>query len=318
MGKVLVIDLRHLQRLPQLPGGLQGRARGQRLVAHRQAAARHRPVLEQGERQRARPGAQGQGHLRAQHLPALRRRAVHRRPATSTPSTGATTASSSSTPTSAAATSCASRPARTRTSSTSTTRSTSPRSARSARTSWTRAGPSPAASDACPTGAFTFGDEDDPKIKELVAKAEPLKPELDVKPRVYYIGLPKKFIAGAVFDPEADECLEGATVTATNVEHRRQVYEAITDSYGDFWLKDLEDGSTPAHREVRLPGAEDGPRRRDHEGHERRRHRGVEGLTRRSGGRARLPQGGRALLFLRGVAEALRGGTGRAPATPRT
>ena len=32
--------------------------------------------------------------------------------------------------------------------------------------------------DACPTGAFTFGDEDDPEIKELVAKAEPLKPEL--------------------------------------------------------------------------------------------------------------------------------------------
>ena len=32
--------------------------------------------------------------------------------------------------------------------------------------------------DACPTGAFTFGDENDPKIKALIAKAEPLKPEL--------------------------------------------------------------------------------------------------------------------------------------------
>ena len=37
-----------------------------------------------------------------------------------------------------------------------------------------------------------------------VARAEPLKPGLDVKPRVYYIGLPKPFIAGAVFDSEAD------------------------------------------------------------------------------------------------------------------
>ena len=36
----------------------------------------------------------------------------------------------------------------------------------------------PRCADACPTGAFTFGDEDDPKIKELIAKAEPLKPEL--------------------------------------------------------------------------------------------------------------------------------------------
>ena len=43
-----------------------------------------------------------------------------------------------------------------------------------------------------------------------------------VKPRVYYIGLPKTFIAGAVFDPEADECTEGATVTATNVGNRRK------------------------------------------------------------------------------------------------
>jgi len=95
--------------------------------------------------------------------------------------------------------------------------------------------------DACPTGAFTFGDEDDPKIKELLAKASPLKPELDTKPRVFYIGLPKKFIAGALFDQEADECLEDATVTATNTETGEK-YEATSDSYGDFWLKNLKDG----------------------------------------------------------------------------
>ena len=38
--------------------------------------------------------------------------------------------------------------------------------------------------DACPTGAFTFGEETDPKIKALIGKAQPLKPELKVKPRV--------------------------------------------------------------------------------------------------------------------------------------
>ena len=95
--------------------------------------------------------------------------------------------------------------------------------------------------DACPTGAFTFGDEDEPRIKELIARAEPLKPALDVKPRVYYIGLPKPFIAGAVFDSEADECTEGATVTATHVAGGASC-SATTDSYGDFWLRDLAPG----------------------------------------------------------------------------
>ena len=95
--------------------------------------------------------------------------------------------------------------------------------------------------DSCPTGAFIFGDEDDPKIKELIAKAAPLKPELPVKPRVYYIGLPKRFIAGALYDKEADECTEGVKVTATNVETGEKA-TAETDSYGDFWLNGLANG----------------------------------------------------------------------------
>ncbi len=62
--------------------------------------------------------------------------------------------------------------------------------------------------DACPTAALVFGEESE--LKDLIAKAEVLKPELGAKPRVYYIDLPNKyFIAGAVFDPEADECLRG-------------------------------------------------------------------------------------------------------------
>ena len=97
--------------------------------------------------------------------------------------------------------------------------------------------------DACPTGAFRFGDESDPEIQALIARAEPLKPEVDaqVKPRVYHIGLPKPFIAGAVFDSEADECTEGAKVKAQKVGNGK-LYEAVTDSYGDFWLYDVEPG----------------------------------------------------------------------------
>ena len=97
--------------------------------------------------------------------------------------------------------------------------------------------------DACPTGAFTFGEEDDPKIKELIAKAEHMKPELTdtVKPRVYFIGLPKRFIAGALYDKEADECSEGVKVTAVNAETGDSC-ETTTDSYGDFWLRGLAGG----------------------------------------------------------------------------
>jgi tetrathionate reductase subunit B len=97
-------------------------------------------------------------------------------------------------------------------------------------------------SDACPTGAFTFGDEDDPRIKEKLAAAEALKPELPTRPRVYYLDLPKKWIAGAVLDPQDDVCVEGATVTATNKETGATL-TVSTDNYGDFWLRNLADGS---------------------------------------------------------------------------
>ena len=97
-------------------------------------------------------------------------------------------------------------------------------------------------SDACPTGAFTFGDEGDPEIKGLIAKAEFLRPELPTRPRVYYLNLPKKWIAGAVYDSEADACTKGAKITARNLE-TGQTARAQTDHYGDFWLRDLPDGA---------------------------------------------------------------------------
>ena len=76
----------------------------------------------------------------------------------------------------------------------------------------------------------------------MISKAQPLRPELKVKPRVYYIGLPKKFIAGAVYDPDADQCAEGAIVTVTNLETGVKA-TTKTDSYGDFWFKELNTGS---------------------------------------------------------------------------
>ena len=98
-------------------------------------------------------------------------------------------------------------------------------------------------SDACPTGAFTFGDDSDPAIDAKIAGAELLKPELPTRPRVYYLNLPKKWIAGAVFDPA------GRRVPGRGHRHRHQHGDrrrrspSATDNYGDFWLKDLEDGT---------------------------------------------------------------------------
>jgi Fe-S-cluster-containing dehydrogenase component len=95
--------------------------------------------------------------------------------------------------------------------------------------------------DACPTEALRFGEEAD--LKEYIAKAEVLHPEYKAKPRVYYIGLLNKyFVAGAVYDPEADECLEGATVTLNDAKGKK-VAELKTDNFGDFWFERQEPGT---------------------------------------------------------------------------
>jgi tetrathionate reductase subunit B len=94
--------------------------------------------------------------------------------------------------------------------------------------------------DACPTGALRFGEEED--LKDLIATAEALKPEAGAKPRVYYRNLPNKyFIAGAVWDPAADEVLEGVAVTLTNLATRTSSSLA-TDFFGDFWFEKQEPG----------------------------------------------------------------------------
>ena len=95
--------------------------------------------------------------------------------------------------------------------------------------------------DACPTDALRFGEEED--LKEWIDKAEVLHPEFKAKPRVYYIGLlDKYFVAGAVYDPEADECLEGATATLTNTKSRKK-FTVKTDNFGDFWFERMEPGT---------------------------------------------------------------------------
>jgi Fe-S-cluster-containing dehydrogenase component len=95
--------------------------------------------------------------------------------------------------------------------------------------------------DACPTLALRFMDEDD--ARDLIAKAEVWKPELkdSVHPRVYYLNVPKKFIAGTVYDPVEEEVIIGAACTLTEAGSDRK-YKVTTDNYGDFWFEGLPDG----------------------------------------------------------------------------
>jgi len=94
----------------------------------------------------------------------------------------------------------------------------------------------PRCGDSCPTEAIKFGEESE--FKDVIKKAEVLKPELGTKPRVYYLNIPKRFIAGTVYDPVAKEVIIGATCTLSGKSKKT----ATTDAFGDFWFKDLADG----------------------------------------------------------------------------
>jgi Fe-S-cluster-containing dehydrogenase component len=93
--------------------------------------------------------------------------------------------------------------------------------------------------DSCPTKAITFAE--DSELADLIAKAEVLKPEAGTRPRVYYLNLPKKFIAGTVYDPIEKEVVIGATVTATADDGA--ACSVVTDEFGDFWIRDIEPGT---------------------------------------------------------------------------
>lgn len=89
----------------------------------------------------------------------------------------------------------------------------------------------PRCMDNCAVDAILFGEE-----AELDLEGAELLEGFAEGSKVFYKGLPKKFIAGTVFDPEAMEIVEGAKVVATGAAG---TFEATTNSWGDFWLKEL-------------------------------------------------------------------------------
>ncbi len=95
--------------------------------------------------------------------------------------------------------------------------------------------------DQCPTEALRFGEEED--FKDFISEAEVINPEAKTKSRVYYKSLPKKFIAGTLYDPGVKEVIIGATCTMKDDESGETFTEA-TNNFGDFWFKELEDDRT--------------------------------------------------------------------------
>ena len=92
--------------------------------------------------------------------------------------------------------------------------------------------------DACPTEALRYGEESE--LKELIAKAELLDNGCG-EGRVYYLNVPKKFVAGTVYDPVEKEVVIGATCTLKD-EDGKATHKVETDNFGDFWFNDLPDG----------------------------------------------------------------------------
>ena len=110
----------------------------------------------------------------------------------------------------------------------------------------------PRCSEACPTDAMVFGEEED--LKEQLVGAKPLVPG----GKIWYKNIPGEFIGGTVYDPVEKEVVIGAKCVLTG-EGKTLTVE--TDSYGDFWFRDLPAcGSydlritAPGFREKRFEG----------------------------------------------------------------
>jgi len=95
--------------------------------------------------------------------------------------------------------------------------------------------------EVCPARVFTFGEKEE--LTELIDKAEQFHPEYKTNPAVYYIGLPKAFVAGSIYCGESKDCLENVEVTLVN-KAAEKTLTVKTNNYGDFEFDGLEADAT--------------------------------------------------------------------------
>jgi Fe-S-cluster-containing dehydrogenase component len=91
--------------------------------------------------------------------------------------------------------------------------------------------------EACPTQALRFVEE--AELESVISKYDAGTPDKDTSPRVYYLNIPRKFVAGAVYDPVVEDVIAGATCSLTDTNTDDE-HTTLTDDFGDFWFEDLE------------------------------------------------------------------------------
>lgn len=91
--------------------------------------------------------------------------------------------------------------------------------------------------DACATGALRFVEEEE--AAEEIAQAQTDERLAGLGAHVYYLNVPKRFIAGTVANRGINEVVVGATVELLSAEGD-VVSSAKTDEFGDFRFEDCE------------------------------------------------------------------------------
>ena len=98
-------------------------------------------------------------------------------------------------------------------------------------------GKAPRCVDVCHTGAILFGEESE--FADFIDGATVRMPELGLGPKVYYRGIPGRFIAGTIYDPEEEVVIRNAKCHLTCSD---KTWDTETDMFGDFWFRDLPRG----------------------------------------------------------------------------
>ncbi len=95
--------------------------------------------------------------------------------------------------------------------------------------------------NACPVDALSYVNEEELIDANLSAPLEYLHPEFGTNPRIAYVNLPQPFIAGAVYSPSEDLCLERVDLVLKGQATGLRYY-AQSGMLGEFNIKGVEPG----------------------------------------------------------------------------